>query len=90
MAASDPVYKRGVNWLLKNQQQDGSWFTQTRALAFQPDFDAEFPHGHNQWISAAGTGWATLALTAALPDAKSGTTTARSGASSSAGGRAMR
>jgi squalene cyclase len=66
--ASDPAYRRGVDWLLKNQQQDGTWYVQTRALAFQPSFDAGFPHGHSQWISAAGTNWAAMALTYALPD----------------------
>lgn len=68
MVASDPAYRRGVDWLLKNQQQDGTWYVQTRALAFQPSFDAEFPHGHSQWISAAGTNWAAMALTLALPE----------------------
>jgi hypothetical protein len=31
-------------------------------MAFQPYFDAGFPHGFDQWISAAGTSWATVAL----------------------------
>jgi N-acyl-D-amino-acid deacylase len=69
--ASDPAYQRGVKWLLDNQQEDGSWYVQTRALAFQPSFDAGFPHSHNQFISAAGTNWAAMALTLALPDPKS-------------------
>jgi len=41
----------------------GSWYVKTRALAFQPWFDAGFPHGYDQWISAAGTNWAAMALT---------------------------
>jgi hypothetical protein len=49
---------------------------QTRALGFQPWFDAGFPHGHNQWISAAGTNWAAMALAYALPESTSKTTTA--------------
>jgi hypothetical protein len=53
---------------LGNQQEDGSWYVQTRALGFQPWFDAGFPHGHNQWFSAAGTNWAAMALTYALPE----------------------
>ena len=68
VAVSDPAYKRGVAWLLSNQQKDGSWYVQTRAMAFQPTFDAGFPHGHNQWISAAGTNWAALALAMSLPE----------------------
>ena len=70
MRPSDPVYERGVKWLLANQQVDGTWFVRTRALAFQPSFDAGFPGGHNQWISAAGTNWADQALLYTLPEAK--------------------
>jgi hypothetical protein len=42
--------------------------TTRRALAFQPYFDSGFPHGYNQWVSAAATSWATMALTLALPE----------------------
>jgi ankyrin repeat protein len=69
LPVSDAAYKRGIKWLLSHQQQDGSWWVQTRALAFQPSFDAGFPHEHDQWISSAGTNWAAMALTLALPDA---------------------
>ena len=69
LPVSDPAYQRGVQWLLSNQLEDGSWFTKTRALGFQPFFDAGFPHGYDQWMSAAGTSWAAMALTLALPEA---------------------
>ena len=69
MPASDPLFQKGVQFLLKSQQTDGTWYVRTRALAFQPWFDAGFPHGHDQWMSAAGTNWAALALTLALPEA---------------------
>ena len=65
---SDAAYQRGVQFLLSTQQEDGSWFVRTRALAFQPYFDAGFPHAYDQWVSAAGTSWATMALTLALPE----------------------
>jgi ankyrin repeat protein len=68
VAASDPAFQRGVQFLLDNQLEDGSWYVKTRALGFQPYFDNGFPHGVNQWISAAGTSWATMALTLALPE----------------------
>jgi squalene cyclase len=70
MPSQNPVYQRGVKWLLTNQQTDGTWFVRTRALAFQPSFDAGFPGGHSQFISAAGTNWADQALLYALPEAK--------------------
>jgi hypothetical protein len=71
MATSDATYQRAVRFLLNTQQEDGSWYVKTRALAIQPFFDAGFPHGFDQWISAAGTSWATMALSLAAPPAKS-------------------
>jgi squalene cyclase len=73
LPVSDPAYQRGVRFLLSTQQEDGSWYVKTRALAFQPYFDAGFPHGYDQWISAAGTGWAAMALTLALPEPRAAT-----------------
>ncbi|MBL0158565.1 MAG: ankyrin repeat domain-containing protein [Bryobacterales bacterium] len=62
LAVTDAAYQRGVRYLLRTQEQDGSWYVKSRALTFQPYFDAGFPHGFDQWISAAGTNWATMAL----------------------------
>ncbi len=56
------AYRRGVQFLLKTRQDDGSWHVRSRSFKFQPYFESGFPHGHDQWISAAGTGWATMAL----------------------------
>ena len=67
LAAGDPAFKRGVQFLLNSQFADGSWLVSTRAIALQPLFDIGFPHGPDSWVSAAGTNWATLALTKALP-----------------------
>ena len=67
MPASDPAYQRGVKFLLTTQQEDGSWYVKTRALAFQPYFDSGFPNGFDQYISTAGSNWATMALTLASP-----------------------
>jgi hypothetical protein len=67
LAPSDAAYKRAVGYLLNTQQEDGSWYVKTRALTFQPYFDAGFPHGFDQWISAAGSSWATMALSLASP-----------------------
>jgi ankyrin repeat protein len=62
---ADAHYQRAVQFLLKTQLEDGSWHVTTRAMGFQPFFDAGFPHGFDQWISAAGSNWATMALTQA-------------------------
>jgi hypothetical protein len=63
---SDPVYQRGVRFLLETQLEDGSWFVRSRAVPVQPYFDSGFPHGKDQFISAAATNWATMALTRAV------------------------
>jgi len=68
IAANDPVYQRGADFLLKRQLSDGSWFVRTRAIPIQPLFNAGFPHGPDAFISAAGTNWAALALTAGLSE----------------------
>jgi ankyrin repeat protein len=67
MPVSDPVYRKGVKFLVDTQMADGSWYVKTRALALQPFFDSGFPHGFNQAISAAASSWATMALTFAAP-----------------------
>ena len=61
-ATTAAKYRRGVAYLLKTQLQDGSWFVAKRAHPTQVYFDSGFPHGTDQYISAAATNWATLAL----------------------------
>jgi hypothetical protein len=65
LKASDPVYQRGIRFLLETQLADGSWYVRSRAYPVQPYFDSEFPHDRDQFISAAATNWATIALTLA-------------------------
>lgn len=59
---TQPAYQRGVNFLLTTQAADGSWLVRTRAYPFQKYFESGFPYGKDQWISAAATSWATMAL----------------------------
>ncbi|MBM3755632.1 MAG: hypothetical protein FJW38_16800 [Acidobacteria bacterium] len=68
-SASDPVVKKGTGYLLRTQAADGSWHVKTRSIWFQPYFESGFPYGHDQWISTAGTAWASMAL-AATTDTK--------------------
>jgi ankyrin repeat protein len=62
MPVSDPVYANGVKYLLNTQAADGSWFVRSRSIWLQPYFESGFPYGTDQWISAAGTAWASMAL----------------------------
>jgi ankyrin repeat protein len=59
---TDSDWQRGIDFLLHTQLSDGSWHVKSRAFGFQPYFESGFPHGHDQWISAAATSWATIAL----------------------------
>jgi squalene cyclase len=68
MAADSPAYRKGVDFLLRTQAADGSWYVASRSPKFQPYFEGGFPYGHDQWISQWGTGWAAIALAHALPE----------------------
>ena len=67
MKTSDPVYQRGVAFLVRTQAEDGSWHVKTRTEPFQLYFESGFPYGKDQFISAAGTSWAATALALAQP-----------------------
>jgi hypothetical protein len=60
-AAKSDVSRWGA-YLLRTQLEDGTWFVRSRAFAQQPFFDSGFPHGRDQYISAAATAWAAIAL----------------------------
>ena len=68
---SDPAYQRGVRFLLKAQESDGSWHVSSRmhppAPVSPPYFETGFPYQHDQFISAMATSWAAAALLNALP-----------------------
>jgi hypothetical protein len=66
MSADDRVYRNGADYLRRTQLEDGTWFVQSRAFPFQAYFETGFPHGTNQFISAAATAWAAIALTHTL------------------------
>jgi N-acyl-D-amino-acid deacylase len=63
---SEPEYRRGIEFLLKTQKTDGSWFVRSRSKAIQTDFDNGDPHGKDQFISIPAIAWTTAALAAAL------------------------
>jgi hypothetical protein len=62
MSPSDPIYQKGVKFLLRTQDDDGSWYVCKRAMPANNYFDANFPHGESQYSSFNGTCWATMAL----------------------------
>jgi len=62
ISAGHEKWRRGVVYLLKTQQPDGSWHVASRVKPVQEYFESGFPHGKDQFISAFATGWATEAL----------------------------
>jgi len=67
VATDDFVYRRGLDFLIQSQRDDGSWFVKSRSRPFQTYFESGFPHGPDQFISAAASGWAVAALALACP-----------------------
>jgi len=62
-----PAYRRGVEFLLRSQRADGTWFVPTRCFPVLEFSSSGFPHGRSQFISATATCWATMALTQTVP-----------------------
>jgi hypothetical protein len=62
LSVTDAAYQRGTQFLMSTQLADGSWYVKRRALPIQPYFESGFPHGRDQFISAAATNWAATAL----------------------------
>jgi ankyrin repeat protein len=62
LAVTDAAFRRGTHYLMSTQLADGSWYVKRRALPIQPYFESGFPHGRDQFISAAATNWAATAL----------------------------
>ena len=55
-----------MQFLLRTQEEDGSWFVNKRAMPINNYFDAAFPHGQSQYASFNATCWATMALLPAV------------------------
>lgn len=62
LTTDDPAYRRGLAYLVRTQGADGTWRVKTRSRPIQQYFESGFPHGKDQFISMAGTCWATAAL----------------------------
>jgi hypothetical protein len=58
----DPALRKGIEYLLRTQYEDGTWYVASRSVPIQSYFESGFPYGAHQWISAAATAWATTAL----------------------------
>ena len=57
-----PSFKRGVAYLLRTQEDDGSWLVPTRAIPLNGYLESGSPHGKHQFISYTATCWSTMVL----------------------------
>ena len=67
LGTDDPVYRKGLAYLLSIQLDDGSWHVVSHSKPFQTYFESGYPHGKDQFISMAAASWSTTALALALP-----------------------
>jgi hypothetical protein len=76
LTPSHTGYRRGIRFLIRTQQPDGSWFVHKRAASFNAYFESAFPYGKHQFSSFTGTAYATMALMyASQPEEKRHVTT---------------
>ena len=68
ISVTSEVYIAGIGYLLRNQNADGSWLVKSRAYPVQRYFETGFPFDEHQWISSAGSSWASLAIAHTLPN----------------------
>jgi hypothetical protein len=63
--------RNGIAFLVSNQAPDGTWHTKSRmtspAQVSPPYFHTGFPYEHDEFLSYAGSCWATMALLSTLP-----------------------
>ena len=67
LATDHSAYRRGLEFLVKTQKDDGSWHVASRSRPIQRYFETGFPSGKDQFISMSASGWATAALVLACP-----------------------
>ncbi len=66
---SDEKCQQAIVFLLKSQESNGVWFVEARSYIIQPFVNTNFPiNDESQFISAAASGWASIALMKSLPD----------------------
>lgn len=66
LPSSHESLAKAAQYLIRTQDDDGSWFVNKRAIPANNYFDAKFPHGESQYASFNGTSWAVLGLLEAL------------------------
>lgn len=68
LPVSDEKVQKAVAFLLRTQDEDGSWYVAKATKAINNHFDTTFPNGYDQFASFAGTCWAAIGLMQVMPD----------------------
>lgn len=68
LSNKDKAFQDGIKYLIKTRKEDGSWFVKSRSKPFQTYYESGFPHGKDQFISVAASGWAATALLLSLAE----------------------
>lgn len=68
LSNKDKAFQDGIKYLIKTRKENGSWFVKSRSKPFQTYYESGFPHGKDQFISVAASGWATTALLLSLAE----------------------
>jgi hypothetical protein len=80
VSVSDPVWRKGLEFLISTQARNGTWHVRTRMLSpaeiSPPYFATGFPYGKDEFLSFAGSCWAVMALLVALPEPPTSATVA--------------
>jgi ankyrin repeat protein len=90
-AGGEPVdgetFRRGVAYLLDSVGAEGAWRVGSRRRGVRrPHVETGFPFGREQFVSYAGTAWASMALSLALEPGPSAVLSAQPRPRSAAGG----
>ncbi|HVS16562.1 MAG TPA: ankyrin repeat domain-containing protein [Thermoanaerobaculia bacterium] len=72
------TFRRGIAFLLGSVDDRGAWLVESRRRGVRrPHVESGFPFGRDQFVSYAGTAWATMALGLALEPGATGALSAR-------------
>ncbi len=66
VAVDSTAYAKGVKFLVRTQDDDGTWFVAKRAIPANNYMDTGYPHGESQYASFDGACWAIMALSQGL------------------------
>ena len=78
VSLSNRAWRRGIDYLVRTQTQDGSWHVVSRlhppAQGSPAYFESGYPYAHDQYLSATAASLAVIALSEALGSSRGAAT----------------